>query len=146
MIVPTGGNKLARCLLGNWQWNLVSTDHSPSAGFRYRGKQVNDNAASAPRLAVSDSGYRGLSRVMEPRDQSLQVRRILPGDLYVALGEPLGDGAWAVRVHIKPYVRWIWLGGLMMGLGGLLAAFDPRYRVKVRSRVRDVLGMKEAAA
>ena len=67
-------------------------------------------------------------------------------DLYVALGEPLENGAWAVRVHIKPYVRWIWLGGLMMGLGGLLAAFDPRYRVKVRSRVRDVLGMKEAAA
>ncbi|WP_373389542.1 heme lyase CcmF/NrfE family subunit [Pseudomonas alcaligenes] len=67
-------------------------------------------------------------------------------DLYVALGEPLENGAWAVRVHIKPYVRWIWLGGLMMGLGGLLAAFDPRYRVKVRTRVRDVLGMKEAAA
>ncbi|AMR66969.1 c-type cytochrome biogenesis protein CcmF [Aquipseudomonas alcaligenes] len=67
-------------------------------------------------------------------------------DLYVALGEPLENGAWAVRVHIKPYVRWIWLGGLMMGLGGLLTAFDPRYRVKVRSRVRDVLGMKEAAA
>ena len=43
-------------------------------------------------------------------------------------------------------MRWIWLGGLMMGLGGLLAAFDPRYRVKVRSRVRDVLGMKEVAA
>ena len=67
-------------------------------------------------------------------------------DLYVALGEPLENGAWAVRVHIKPYVRWIWLGGLMMGLGGLLAAFDPRYRVKVRTRVRDVLGLKEAAA
>ena len=66
-------------------------------------------------------------------------------DLYVALGEPLENGAWAVRVHIKPYVRWIWLGGLMMGLGGLLAAFDPRYRVKVRTRVRDVLGMKEVA-
>ncbi len=67
-------------------------------------------------------------------------------DLYVALGEPLEEGAWAVRVHIKPYVRWIWLGGLMMGLGGLLAAFDPRYRVRVRTRVRDVLGLKEAAA
>lgn len=67
-------------------------------------------------------------------------------DLYVALGEPLENGAWAVRVHIKPYVRWIWLGALMMGLGGLLAAFDPRYRVKVRTRVRDVLGLKEAAA
>ena len=67
-------------------------------------------------------------------------------DLYVALGEPLENGAWAVRVHIKPYVRWIWLGGLMMGLGGLLAAFDKRYRVKVKTRVRDALGMNGVAA
>ncbi|WP_346840606.1 heme lyase CcmF/NrfE family subunit [Metapseudomonas otitidis] len=67
-------------------------------------------------------------------------------DLYVALGEPLGDGAWAVRVHVKPFVRWIWLGGLLMGLGGVLAAFDPRYRVKVKTLVRDALGLAGAQA
>lgn len=67
-------------------------------------------------------------------------------DLYVALGEPLGEGAWAVRVHVKPFVRWIWFGGLLTGLGGLLAALDPRYRVKVKSRVREALGMSEATA
>jgi len=49
-------------------------------------------------------------------------------DLYVALGEPLADGAWAVRVHYKPYVRWLWLGGLLMALGGILTVFDKRYR------------------
>ncbi len=50
-------------------------------------------------------------------------------DLYVALGEPLGtDGAWAVRIYHKPLIRWIWLGALIMSLGGLLAAMDPRYR------------------
>ncbi len=50
-------------------------------------------------------------------------------DLYVALGEPLNNGeAWAVRVHYKPYVRWLWLGGLMMGFGGLLTVADKRYR------------------
>ncbi|MWV16789.1 heme lyase CcmF/NrfE family subunit [Pseudomonas sp. L-22-4S-12] len=70
----------------------------------------------------------------------------LTRDLYVALGEPLEDGAWAVRVHIKPYVRWIWFGGLMMGFGGLLAAFDPRYRVKVKTRVREALGLNGVAA
>lgn len=70
----------------------------------------------------------------------------LTRDLYVALGEPLGDGAWAVRVHVKPFVRWIWFGGLLMGLGGVLAAFDPRYRVKVKTRVRDALGMAGAQA
>jgi len=50
-------------------------------------------------------------------------------DLYVALGEPLGDdGAWAVRIYHKPLIRWIWLGALIMSFGGLLAAMDPRYR------------------
>ncbi|UVE19745.1 heme lyase CcmF/NrfE family subunit [Pseudomonas sp. LS44] len=67
-------------------------------------------------------------------------------DLYVALGESLGDGAWAVRVHVKPYVRWIWFGGLLTGFGGLLAAFDRRYRVKVRAKVREALGLAGAQA
>jgi len=49
-------------------------------------------------------------------------------DLYVALGEPLGGGAWALRVHIKPFVRWIWAGALLMMLGGLVTATDRRFR------------------
>jgi cytochrome c-type biogenesis protein CcmF len=54
-------------------------------------------------------------------------------DLYVSLGEVLPDGAWSVRVHVKPMVNWIWGGCLLMGLGGLMAAFDRRYR-RVRSQ------------
>jgi len=53
----------------------------------------------------------------------------LTRDLYVALGEPLDDGgSWAVRLYLKPYVRWIWLGALIMAFGGLLSASDKRYR------------------
>ena len=52
-------------------------------------------------------------------------------DLFVALGEHLTDGGWAVRVQIKPFVRWIWIGALFMALGGLLAATDRRYRARV---------------
>ncbi len=51
-------------------------------------------------------------------------------DLYVALGEPLPNNQWALRIYYKPFVRWIWLGGLLMLLGGILAATDPRYRMK----------------
>ena len=62
---------------------------------------------------------------------------IQPGftrDLYVALGEPVGtDGAWTIRVQYKPLVRWIWLGPLMMAIGGLLAAGDRRYRPSTRT-------------
>ncbi|AXI03169.1 heme lyase CcmF/NrfE family subunit [Aquirhabdus parva] len=59
-------------------------------------------------------------------------------DLYVALGEPLDpnhpEGAWAVRVYCKPFVRWLWLGALMMGLGGGLAIMDRRYRLSKRGK------------
>jgi len=49
-------------------------------------------------------------------------------DLYVALGEQLNDGAWALRIYHKPYIRWMWLGGLIMAFAGLLILFDKRYR------------------
>ena len=58
-------------------------------------------------------------------------------DIYVALGEPLGgDGSWALRLHIKPFVRWIWLGAILMALGGALAISDRRYRIKIRNRIQ----------
>jgi cytochrome c-type biogenesis protein CcmF len=54
-------------------------------------------------------------------------------DIYVALGEPIGtEGAWAVRIYVKPFVRWIWLGGLFMMLGGFVAAADRRFRASPR--------------
>ncbi|PWQ94997.1 heme lyase CcmF/NrfE family subunit [Leucothrix arctica] len=54
-------------------------------------------------------------------------------DLFVALGEPLGNDAWSVRIYHKPVVNWVWLGAALMSLGGLFAAFDKRYR-RVRRR------------
>jgi len=51
------------------------------------------------------------------------------GDIYVSLGDPVGDGSWAVRVYDKPFVNWIWAGCILMALGGFLALSDRRYRV-----------------
>jgi len=52
-------------------------------------------------------------------------------DIYVSLGETLGNGDWSLRLYYKPFVRWIWLGGILISLGGLLAASDRRYRMAV---------------
>ncbi|MGD8932484.1 MAG: cytochrome c-type biogenesis CcmF C-terminal domain-containing protein, partial [Chromatiales bacterium] len=55
-------------------------------------------------------------------------------DIYVSLGEPLGNGDWSLRLYYKPYVRWIWFGAVFMALGGILAITDRRYRtVRVRA-------------
>jgi cytochrome c-type biogenesis protein CcmF len=51
-------------------------------------------------------------------------------DIYVALGEPLSDSSWSVRVYYKPFIRWIWFGGFMILAGGFLALTDRRYYQK----------------
>ncbi len=53
-------------------------------------------------------------------------------DLYVALGEPIAEGSneWALRIYVKPLIRWIWLGAIIMALGGLISMLDRRYRIK----------------
>lgn len=55
-------------------------------------------------------------------------------DLYVALGEPLTNGAWVVRVYHKPFVDWIWLGCLLMAIGGITSITDRRYRLKITKK------------
>jgi cytochrome c-type biogenesis protein CcmF len=66
------------------------------------------------------------------------IRNMPTGDLYVSLGEPIGDGAWSVRIYHKPFVTWIWAGCLLMAIGGLLALSDRRYRFGARREARPV--------
>jgi cytochrome c-type biogenesis protein CcmF len=54
-------------------------------------------------------------------------------DLFVAMGNPLGEGAWSMRIQYKPLVRYIWLGAIIMAVGGIVAATDRRYRSRVRA-------------
>ena len=54
-------------------------------------------------------------------------------DIYVAMGEPIGEsGAWTVRLFHKPFINWLWLGALFMVVGGFMAAADRRYRIALR--------------
>ncbi|HIF9072262.1 heme lyase CcmF/NrfE family subunit [Photobacterium damselae] len=56
-------------------------------------------------------------------------------DLYVAMGEKLGDGAWAVRIYYKPFVNWMWFGALLMAIGGVFAISDKRYRFRKKAQI-----------
>ena len=58
------------------------------------------------------------------------IRPSLLGDVFVAVGEDLGNDAHAVRVHLKPFIRWVWLGAALMALGGFVTATDRRFRRK----------------
>jgi len=64
--------------------------------------------------------------------------------LYISLGEPIGGGAWSVRVYYKPFVGWIWGGAILMALGGGLALSDRRYALAARKEREAQLVAKPA--
>ena len=74
------------------------------------------------------------------------IDKTLFRDLYAALGEELGNGAWSMRVYYKPMIRWIWLGCLFMAIGGVLAVSDRRYRQTVKAGSRQKIDEKISAA
>lgn len=74
-------------------------------------------------------------RLFQVQGVAMTEAAIDPGlvrDLYVAMGEALDDqGSWSLRLYVKPFIRWIWFGALLMALGGALAVADRRYRRQV---------------
>jgi cytochrome c-type biogenesis protein CcmF len=71
----------------------------------------------------------------------------LTRDLFVALGDQLNNqGAWSIRLYHKPFIRWIWLGALLMAIGGLVAATDRRYLLTARKSVAARSDMAQAGA
>jgi cytochrome c-type biogenesis protein CcmF len=100
------------------------------AGPNYQGHQALVVVTQGDALVAT---LRAEKRVY-PTSRNMMTEAAIDGglwrDLYAALGEPLPGGAWAVRLYYKPMVRWIWLGALMMAVGGLLAMSDKRYRLR----------------
>jgi cytochrome c-type biogenesis protein CcmF len=108
----------------------------PATGKNYTANQgnftVTKNQALIAELNPQKRVYNASGMPMTEAGIDAGITR----DLFVALGEPLGnDGAWALRIYYKPFVRWIWLGGLFMAFGGFLAVLDKRYRRENNSLV-----------
>lgn len=74
------------------------------------------------------------SRGMPMTEASISHR--VTGDVYASLGNPTADGGWVVRAYSKPFVLCIWIGTLLMALGGLFAMSDRRYRRKASASVK----------
>ena len=114
---------------------LACTAHETS---RPGVESVNGPNYRAARGSVAISRDGRLLRVLHPEKRIYNAQQMamteaaistgIFGDIYVALGEPVGDGAWSVRVYSKPFVTWIWGGCIIMALGGFAAMTDRRYR------------------
>lgn len=113
-------------------------------GQTYVLKEVNDIRGPNYR------GYRGVFEVGDfeilpekraylTRDTVMTEAGIKPGftrDLVISMGERLPDTSWSLRIQDKPLVRWVWLGALLMAVGGMVAIFDVRYRRLARRESR----------
>ena len=87
--------------------------------------EVRRNGRIVARLAPQKRRYTATGQVMTEAAIGAGLFR----DLYVAMGEPIGqDGAWAMRLHYKPMVRWMWLGAILMAVGAFTTVLDKRYR------------------
>ncbi|MEP5764509.1 MAG: heme lyase CcmF/NrfE family subunit [Halieaceae bacterium] len=95
---------------------------------------VSQDGVVIARLQAQKRRYLASGQVMTEAAIDAGVFR----DIFIAMGEPLGGESWAIRLHYKPFVRWIWGGAIAMGLGGFLTLADRRYR---RARRRSEAGV-----
>jgi cytochrome c-type biogenesis protein CcmF len=129
---------------------MVSGDKVTLAGyeFEFKGTQKIQGAnytADKGQIVVRDGDSIITTLNPEKRHYSVKNNMMTEADidqgvfrdLYVAMGEPLDGDAWAVRVHYKPFVRWLWYGGTLMALGGLVTVTDKRYRRKKSTPTAD---------
>ena len=120
-------------------------------GYAFRLDEVSDvrgpnYLAARARISVSRDGKpvtvlhpeRRVYTVQQQVMTEADIDSGVTGDLYVSLGDPLGEGRWLVKAQHKPFVDWIWGGCLLMALGGLLAATDRRYRFALRKREEEI--------
>lgn len=105
--------------LGPYQF--IFADAKEINGSNFRGIQADFEIVKSTRLITHLYPEK---RIYTVRDTVMSKVDIHPGlfrDLYIALGEPLAGEYWSVRIYYKPFIRWIWLGGLLMMIGGLIA-------------------------
>jgi cytochrome c-type biogenesis protein CcmF len=123
-------------------------DRATLAGYTFRLEGVTDvpgpNYDAARATVVVHDGERPVA-TLTPEKRSYRAQGMpmteasldigLFRDIYVALGAEVEDGAWLVSLYYKPFISWIWLGCTLMGLGGIFAAADRRYRRLAERRV-----------
>jgi len=113
-----------------FQLNEVKTVKGPNWAAEEASISVFKNDKEILVMAPQKRRYYRSGQVMS----QIELQPGFTRDLYVALGEPLGSqGAWSVRIHVKPFIRWIWGGAVFMLIGGLFAASDRRYWIRRRS-------------
>jgi cytochrome c-type biogenesis protein CcmF len=114
--------------LRDYTFEFVST--RPVQGPNYQAIEAEVRVLRGARLVTVLHPQKRVYRVQQSPMTEAGIEAAWNRDLFVAMGEDLGDGAWSLRLQYKPMVRFIWLGALVMALGGLVAVTDRRFRLQ----------------
>ncbi|MFN9965268.1 MAG: cytochrome c-type biogenesis CcmF C-terminal domain-containing protein, partial [Lysobacteraceae bacterium] len=116
----------------DYRFEFVGVEQREGPNFHSDFGTVNVTRDGAPvaTLHPEKRSYKASGQVMTEASYDPGLFR----DVYVALGDPLDEAKteWAVRLYVKPFIRWIWVGALMMAIGGFVVAFDRRFRRPLR--------------
>ncbi|MBN9426357.1 MAG: heme lyase CcmF/NrfE family subunit [Burkholderiales bacterium] len=123
--------------IGDYQIRFVGLEPVRGPNYdamrgRFEVRRAGQADSVAP-LAVLSPEKRIYRATGQPMTEAA-IDRSLLRDVYLSMGESIGAQTWIVRAHIKPFVNWIWLGCVLMALGGFFAAADRRYRRRAAER------------
>ncbi|WP_333607840.1 heme lyase CcmF/NrfE family subunit [Arsukibacterium sp.] len=112
--------------LAGYEFHL--TDIYALQGPNYTGHAADLDVRKEGRFITNLHAEKRMYTIQRTMMTESAVHARLSRDLYVSLGEELPGDAWAIRFYVKPFVRWIWLGGLLMAIGAIVSLADKRYR------------------
>ncbi len=125
-------------------YHFVFRDMRDIQGSNYSGGEANIDVTRNGKPVTTLHAEKRYYSVAHTMMTEAAIHGNLARDLYAALGEEMDDGSWAVRLYYKPFVRWIWLGGIFMAFGGVLCILDPRYRMSKKLKRQGKAEAEEA--
>ena len=125
-------------------YHFIFRDVRDITGPNYTGGEANIDVTQNGKKITTLHAEKRFYSVARSMMTEAAIDGNLARDLYAALGEEMDDGSWAVRLYYKPFVRWIWLGGLFMAAGGVMCILDPRYRMSKKLKKQGLAEAEDA--
>lgn len=127
-------------------YTLTFQDIHSFEGANFRAERANILVERGNReIAVLTPEKRVYSVSSMPTTEAA-IYTIWVADLYVVLGDATGNGTWTFRAYVNPLVPWVWIGAVIMVIGGMISLSDRRYRVGAPARARTLAKATEADA
>lgn len=114
--------------LGNYQFKFTGVANI--AGDNYNGIQANFDVYKNKHFLFSMTPEKRFYLSPEIWQGNTAINNYFIDDLYIAMGDQYPDGSWTFRIYIKPFVRFMWFAGLLIGIAGIIGSV-----AKIRKKI-----------